>query len=91
MLYVILMNSCCVDQLIFTVQCELSKLQINTAKIFIFSAKNGKNQFISRLTAGFYRFFAGFLPVNQFKFKLIWFGQTGQFLPVSTGLPAVNR
>jgi hypothetical protein len=91
MLYVILMNSCCVDQLIFTVQCELSKLQINPAKIFIFSAKNGKNQFISRLTAGFYRFFTGFSPVNQFEFKLIWFGQTGRFLPVSTGLPAVNR
>jgi hypothetical protein len=37
----------------------LGKLQINPAKIFIFSAKNGKNQFISRLTTGFYRFFAG--------------------------------
>jgi hypothetical protein len=60
-------------------------------KFSFFSAKNGKNHFISRLTTGFYRFFAGFSPVNQFEFKLIWFGQTGQFLPVSTGLPAVNR
>ena len=70
MLYVILMNSCCVDQLIFTVQCELSKLQINPAKIFIFSAKNGKNQFISRLTAGFYRFFAD-KPI-QIQTDLVW-------------------
>jgi hypothetical protein len=62
-LYVILMNSCCVDQLIFIVQCELRKLQINPAKIFIFSAKNSKNQFISRLTADFYRFFADFASV----------------------------
>jgi hypothetical protein len=22
---------------------------------------------------------------------MIWFGQTGRFLPVSTGLPTVNR
>jgi hypothetical protein len=38
-LYVFLVNACCVDQLIFTVQCELSKLQINSNKIFNFSAK----------------------------------------------------
>jgi hypothetical protein len=36
MLYVILVNISRVDQLIFTVQCELSKLQINLAKIFYF-------------------------------------------------------
>jgi hypothetical protein len=31
-----------VDQLIFIVQCELSKLQINPAKIFIFLLKTVK-------------------------------------------------
>jgi hypothetical protein len=39
MLYVILLNTCCVDQLLFTVQHELSKLQINHVKIFIFLCK----------------------------------------------------
>jgi hypothetical protein len=43
MFYVILMNACRVDQLMFTVQCESSKIQINPAKIFIFSTKNSKN------------------------------------------------
>jgi hypothetical protein len=57
MLYVILVNACRVDQLIFTVQCELIKLQINHDKIFNFFCKN---QFVSRLTEGFYRFFANF-------------------------------
>jgi hypothetical protein len=57
------MNACRVDQLIFTVQYELSKLQINPAKIFIFFYKNSKNQFVSRLTGGFYRFFAGFASI----------------------------
>jgi hypothetical protein len=33
MLYVILVNTCSVDQLIFSVQCELNKLQINLVKI----------------------------------------------------------
>jgi hypothetical protein len=44
-----------------------------------------------RFRAGFRQFFTGFSPVNQFKFKLIWIGQTGQFLPIFTGLPLVNR
>jgi hypothetical protein len=39
MLYVILVNTCRVDQLIFTVQCELSKLQINIVKFFHFYVK----------------------------------------------------
>jgi hypothetical protein len=39
MLYVILVNTCRVDQLIFTVQCELSKLQINLVKNFHFFCK----------------------------------------------------
>jgi hypothetical protein len=39
----------------------------------------------------FRRFFTGFPLVNRFEFKMIWFGQTGRFLPVSTGLPTVNR
>jgi hypothetical protein len=50
MLYVILVNTCRVDQLIFFVQYELSKLQINLVKNFIFSVKNSKNWFVSRLT-----------------------------------------
>jgi hypothetical protein len=39
MLYVILANTCRVDQLIFTVQCELSKLQINLIIFFHFFYK----------------------------------------------------
>jgi hypothetical protein len=60
MLYVILMNICRVDQLIFTVQCELNKLQINLVKKFYFFCKNNKNRFVSRLTDGLERFLAGF-------------------------------
>jgi hypothetical protein len=63
MLYVILVNTCRVDQLIFTVQCELSKLQINLVKIFHFFCKKQQNRFVSRLTSGLERFFAGFSPV----------------------------
>jgi hypothetical protein len=63
MLYVILVNICRVDQLIFTVQCELSKLQINLVKIFHFFCKKQQNRFVSRLTGGLERFFAGFSPV----------------------------
>jgi hypothetical protein len=63
MLYVILVNICCVDQLIFTVKCELSKLQINLVKIFHFSVKNSKNRFVSRLTGGSEWFFVGFSPI----------------------------
>jgi hypothetical protein len=36
MLYVILVNTCRVDQLIFTMQYELRKLQKNLVKIFHF-------------------------------------------------------
>jgi hypothetical protein len=71
MLYVILVNTYRMDQLIFTVQCELSKLQINLIKKFHFFCKKQQNRFISRLTGGLERFFAGFSPVNRFKFKLI--------------------
>jgi hypothetical protein len=59
MLYVILVNTCCVDQLIFTVQCEFSKLQINHIKIFHFFCRKQQNRFVSWLTGGFHRFFAG--------------------------------
>jgi hypothetical protein len=34
MLYVILLNTCCVDQLLFTVQCELRKLQMIPVNFF---------------------------------------------------------
>jgi hypothetical protein len=60
MLYVILVNICHVNQLIFIVQCEFSKLQIIIFKKFHFSVKNNKNQFVSRLTDGLERFFAVF-------------------------------
>jgi hypothetical protein len=36
-------NTCCVDQLIFTMQYELNKLQINLVKIFYFSVKKQQN------------------------------------------------
>jgi hypothetical protein len=85
MLYVILVNTCRVDQLIFIVHCVLSKLQINLVKKFHFSVKNSKNRLVSRLTDGLEQFLAGFSPVNRFEFKLIWIGQIGRFLPVSTG------
>jgi hypothetical protein len=68
MLYVILVNTCRVDQLIFTMQCELNKLQINIIKTFHFSIKNSKT---GSFTDSLKRFFAGFSPVNQFAFKLI--------------------
>jgi hypothetical protein len=42
LLYVILLNICRVHQIIFIVQCELSKLQINPVKIFHFSVKTTK-------------------------------------------------
>jgi hypothetical protein len=62
-LYVILVNTCRVNQLIFTVQCELSKLQIILFKKFHFYVKKQQNQFVSRLTDSLERFFAGFSPV----------------------------
>jgi hypothetical protein len=71
MLYVILVNTCRVDQLIFIVHCVLSKLQINLVKKFHFSVKNSKNRLVSRLTDGLEQFLAGFSPVNRFEFKLI--------------------
>jgi hypothetical protein len=63
MLYVILVDTCRVDELIFTIQYELSKLKIILVKIFHFYVKNSKNQFVSRLTDGLELFFAGFSPV----------------------------
>jgi hypothetical protein len=71
MLYVILVNTCHVGQLIFIVQYELSKLQINLVKNFHFFCKNGKDQFVSRLTDSLERGFTGFSLVNQFELKLI--------------------
>ena len=70
MLYIILVNTYRVDQLIFTVQCELSKLQINFVKNFHFSVKNSKNRLVSRLTGGLERFFTG-KPV-QIQIDLNW-------------------
>jgi hypothetical protein len=59
MLYVILVNIYRVDQLIFTVQCELRKLQINPVKIFHFSVKNSENRLVSRKSRRFRAVFAG--------------------------------
>jgi hypothetical protein len=67
MLYVILVNTRRVDQLIFIVRCELSKLQINIVKFFHFSIKTAK---IVRFAVNRW-FFTGFSLVNRFKFKLI--------------------
>jgi hypothetical protein len=47
------------NHLIFTVQCELSKLQINPVKIFHLSVKNSKNRFVSWKTGGLERFTGG--------------------------------
>jgi hypothetical protein len=57
MLYVILVNIYCAVRLIFTVQCELSKLQINPF-IFFFLCKTSENQCISWKTDGLARFTA---------------------------------
>jgi hypothetical protein len=63
MLYVILVNTCRVDQLIFTVQCEMSKQQINLVKKFhLFYKKQQKPVcFVvnPRFRAVFHRFSAG--------------------------------
>jgi hypothetical protein len=75
MLYVILVNTCRVDQLIFTVQCELSKLQKKFVKLFHFFCKKQQNPVYfavnRRFRAGFRQFFTGFPLVNRFEFKLI--------------------
>ena len=61
----------------------IEKTTKKSCQNFSFSVKNSKNRFISRLIDGFERFFAGFSPVNRFKFKLIWIGQTSRlFLPL---------
>jgi hypothetical protein len=44
MLYVIFVNICCVDQLMFTVQHELSKIQMNLVVFFVFSVVSLKKQ-----------------------------------------------
>jgi hypothetical protein len=63
MLYVILVNTCRVDQLIFTMQCEFSKLQINLVKIFHFLCKKQQKPIRfavnRRFRAVFHRFFVG--------------------------------
>jgi hypothetical protein len=69
MLFVILVNICRVDQLIFTVQCELSKLQIGLVKIFHFSVKTAKTGSFLWKTESLGRFTADFSPINQYKFK----------------------
>jgi hypothetical protein len=84
MLLVILVNTCHVNQLIFTMQCELRKPQINIVKFFHFSVKNSKTRFVSRLTGGLERFFAG-KPV-RIQIDLNWSNQS-----VFTSLPSVNR
>jgi hypothetical protein len=74
MLYVILVNTCRVDQLIFTVQCELSKLK-KLVKIFHFLCKKQQKPVYfavnRQFRAVFRRFFTGFPLVNRFEFKLI--------------------
>jgi hypothetical protein len=67
MLYVILVNTYRVDQLIFTVQCELNKLQINLVIFFYFFCKTAKPVCFAVNR----RFFIGFSQVNRFEFKLI--------------------
>jgi hypothetical protein len=91
MLYVILVNTCRVDQLIFNVQCELSKLQINLVKVFHLFCKKQQKPVRFVVNRRFRAVFRRFPPVNRFEFKLIWIGQTGRFLPVSTSLLTVNR
>jgi hypothetical protein len=59
MLYAILVNTYRVDQLIFTVQCELSKLQIHPIKIFYFSVKTAKTCSFRGKPAVFRRVFTG--------------------------------
>jgi hypothetical protein len=68
MLYVILVNTCRVNQLIFTVQYELSKLQINLVKIsFFFCKKQQKSVCFAVKPVDFYRFTVGKpLPVGRF-------------------------
>jgi hypothetical protein len=77
MLYVILVNTSHVDQLIFTVQCELNKLQINLVKIFHFFCK--KHQKPVR--------FAG--KPDRIQIDLNWSNRS--VFTVFTSLPLVNR
>jgi hypothetical protein len=81
MLYVILVNACRVGQLIFTVQCELSKLQINPAKIFHFFCKKQQKLICftvnRRFLPFFRRFCVGFSLVNWLEFKLSLVKLTG--------------
>jgi hypothetical protein len=57
MLYVILLNTCCMDQLLFTVQRDLSKLQMNHVNFSIFLCKMQKNVRVTNLPT-FLRFTA---------------------------------
>jgi hypothetical protein len=78
MLYVILVNICCVDQLIFTVQCELSKLQINLVKkIHFFCKKQQKpvcfavNRRFRAVSRRFFHRFSTSKPI-QIQIDLNW-------------------
>jgi hypothetical protein len=53
MLYVIFVNICCVDQLMFTVQHELSKIQMNLVVFFVFSVVSLKYSYFGQKTDGF--------------------------------------
>jgi hypothetical protein len=95
MLYVILVNTCRVDQLIFTMQCELSKLQINIVKIFHFYVKKQQKPVHFVVNR---RFFAG-KPV-RIQINLNWSNRSvftgfyrftvGKPLPVGSGFSIQN-
>jgi hypothetical protein len=75
------------DQLIFIVQRELSKIQTNPINFFIFSVVSIKNQVCWPKTDSFNQFTAGFSSVNgtkKFKFAL---GKPASF----TGFSSVNQ
>jgi hypothetical protein len=102
MLHVILVNTCRVDQLIFTMQCELSKLQINLVNIFHFFCKKQQKpvRFAvnRRFRAAFRRFFTG-KPV-RIQIDLNWSNRSvftgfyrftvGKPLPVGSGFSIEN-
>jgi hypothetical protein len=74
MLYVILVNTYHVDQLIFTVQRELRKLQINHVKNYLLFEKNTKNSSFFWKTNYLGRFIVDFPSLNrhEIKFNLVW-------------------
>jgi hypothetical protein len=72
MLYAISVKICCVDQLIFTVQCELSKIQICPIIFSFFCSKDKKTRFnfAGKLTVGavYERFSSVFHWIDRKKF-----------------------